>query len=366
MSLVHQIAMTMLPGIGDINAKKLIAACGSVEAVFTEKTRALMKIQGIGESIARNICLDGVMDRVYEEIEFISKYQIKSIFYTDADYPYRLKQCSDGPIMIYFRGNANLNASQILSIVGSRKATEYGKDFVKRLLEKISDKDILVVSGLAFGIDSMAHSAALANALPTVGVLAHGLDRVYPSQNRSMAKKMIAQGGLLTEFPSQTNPDRENFPKRNRIIAGLSDACLVVETGLKGGSLITADIANSYNRDVFALPGRVDDVMSAGCNWLIKTNRAALIDQVDDILENLGWSENSGIKPRYQPSLFPDLKEDEKLVYDLLKETTILPIDELCSSLQLAPSRLAAALLNLEFEGLVKCMPGKSYRIIQR
>ncbi|MDO9511644.1 MAG: DNA-processing protein DprA [Bacteroidales bacterium] len=366
MSLVHQIALTMLPGIGDINAKKLIAACGSPEAVFTEKTRLLMRIPGIGESTARLVNIDSIMDRVYEEIEFIQKYKIQTFFYTENAYPYRLKQCADGPILIYFKGQTDLNVPLIISIVGSRKATEYGKDFVKSIAEKLAGKGVLVVSGLAFGIDSIAHSASLDNGIATVGVMGHGLDRVYPSQNRSLAKRMLDQGGILSEFPSQTTPDRENFPKRNRIIAGLADACLVIETGLKGGSLITADIANSYNRDVYALPGRIGDPLSEGCNWLIKTNRAGLIESAEDLLESMGWNLNEGIGQRYQPLLFPELKPEEKQIFDLLKEHITLPIDEICMLSQMAPSRIAAALLNLEFEGLVKCMPGKSYRMVQR
>lgn len=365
MSLVYQIALTLLPGVGDITAKKLVSYCGSVEAVFTEKYNRLIKIPGIGELTAKSIATQNVFSRAEEEIEFIEKYKIQPLFYLSADYPRRLKNCTDSPIMLYHKGNANLNTAHILSIVGTRRATSYGKDFTEHLINALAPYNVLILSGLAFGIDTCSHRSALENGLPTVGVLGHGLDRIYPVQNRNLASRMVENGGLLTDFPSQTNPDRENFPKRNRIIAGAADATLVIETGLRGGSLITADIANSYNKDVYALPGRADDEHSKGCNWLIKTNRAALCDSPEELVTLLGWnvdSKKSNLKK--QRELFIQFSPDEELIVETLKNKGDVAVDLLSEATLLPASRLAAALLNLEFEGILKCMPGKIYKLL--
>jgi DNA processing protein len=365
MSLLYQIALTLLPGVGDITGKKLVSYCGGVEAVFTEKYHRLLKIPGIGELTAKAIANQNVFSRAEEEAVFIEKYRITPLFYLDTDYPRRLKNCIDSPMMLYYKGNTNLNNTRAISIVGTRKATNYGKDFTERLIRELIPYNVLIVSGLAFGIDTCAHKAALECGLATIGVLGHGLDRIYPVQNRSLAGKMVEHGGLLTDFPSQTNPDRENFPKRNRIIAGASDATIVIETGLRGGSLITADIANSYNRDVYALPGRSGDEHSIGCNWLVKTNRAALCDTPEDIISNLGWELNE--KPtsgKKQRELFIELTEDEEKIVSVLKANGDVAVDQMSEATSLPASKLAAALLNLEFEGLLKCMPGKVYRLI--
>ncbi|NMD16070.1 MAG: DNA-protecting protein DprA, partial [Bacteroidales bacterium] len=271
MSLLYEIALTLIPGVGDINGKKLVNYCGSAEAVFKEKKSALMRIPGIGEYTANAILNTKPFDRAQQEIEFIKKYKVNVFYYKDKNYPLRLRNCEDAPILIYYKGTESLNPPLSLSIVGTRRATDYGKWYIDKLMEALSSYSVVIISGLAFGIDTAAHRSALEHGLPTIAILGHGLDRIYPSQNRQLAKKILDHGGLLTDFPSQTKPDRENFPKRNRIIAGLCDALLVIETGIKGGSLITADIANSYNRDVFALPGRFGDQMSEGCNWLIRT-----------------------------------------------------------------------------------------------
>ncbi|MCK4360783.1 MAG: DNA-processing protein DprA [Bacteroidales bacterium] len=361
--LLYQIGITLIPGVGDIVGKKLIAYCGSVEAVFKEKKKLLLKIPGIGKSTVNSIINQNILERAEEEIRFIEKYKIDTLFYLDDKYPYRLKQCEDSPMLLFYKGTADLNAPKIISIVGTRKASEYGKEICSSLIEGLIEQNILIVSGLAYGIDTCAHKTSLESNLKTVGVLAHGLDKVYPQLNKSLAEKMLNNGGLLTEFLSKTTPDRENFPKRNRIIAGLSDAVIVIESAIRGGALITADIANSYNRDVFAVPGRLYDKYSQGCNNLIKTNRAALVQSAEDIKYIMGW-EIMKKKTKKQQRLFIKLSPEEETIVNILKEKQELGIDKISSLSKLSASKVASALLNLEFEGIIKCLPGKVYRML--
>ncbi|MCK4288313.1 MAG: DNA-processing protein DprA [Bacteroidales bacterium] len=361
--LLYQIGITLIPGVGDIVGKKLIAYCGSVEAVFKEKKKLLLKIPGIGKSTVNSIINQNILERAEEEIKFIEKYKIDTLFYLDDKYPYRLKQCEDSPMLLFYKGTADLNAPKIISIVGTRKASEYGKEICSSLIEGLVEQNILIVSGLAYGIDTCAHKTSLESNLKTVGVLAHGLDKVYPQLNKSLAEKMLNNGGLLTEFLSKTTPDRENFPKRNRIIAGLSDAVIVIESAIRGGALITADIANSYNRDVFAVPGRLYDKYSQGCNNLIKTNRAALVQSAEDIKYIMGW-EITKKKSKKQQRLFIKLSPEEETIVNILKEKQELGIDKISSLSKLSASKVASALLNLEFEGIIKCLPGKVYRML--
>jgi len=358
--LLFQIAITLIPGIGDITGKKLIAYCGSVEAVFNEKKQHLMKIPGIRDTLASAIIngRSGALKRAEKEIGFIEKYKIGCHFYTEASYPNRLKNCIDSPMMLYHKGNTE---SKIISMVGTRSATDYGKDCCKHIIEGLSSLDVLIVSGLALGIDSCAHKEALKNNLSTLGVLAHGLDRIYPAVNRNLAEKMLEKGGLITDFISDTNPDRENFPKRNRIIAGISDATIIIEAAKKGGALITADIANSYNRDVFAVPGKITDPYSEGCNHFIKTNKAALIQSANDIKYLMGWEIKKQKEPNLQRRLFVNLTPDEEAIVRLLENNLQMSVDAICLELQTNTSLVAAALLNLEFEGIVKILPGKIY-----
>ncbi len=364
--ILFQIAVTLIPGIGDITGKKLIAYCGGVEAVFKEKKQHLMKIPGIREILANSIIngRNDALKRAEKEIRFIEKYKIGCFFFTEDSYPHRLKNCIDSPMMLYFKGNAELNKSKIVSIIGTRSATDYGKECCKNIVEGLADCDVLIVSGLAHGIDSYAHKEALKNNLETVGVLAHGLDRIYPAVNRTIAQKMLEKGGLITDYISETNPDRENFPKRNRIIAGLSDATIVIEAARKGGALITADIANSYNRDVFAVPGKISDTYSEGCNHFIKTNKAALIQSAADIKYIMGWDTKKQQSPVVQRKLFVNLTPDEDAIVKLLEKNIQLSVDSICMELQTTTSLVAAALLNLEFEGIVKILPGKMYSLL--
>ena len=364
-TLLYQIALTLLPGVGDINARKLIAYTGSPEALFTEKRGNLLKILGIGTATVDLILGNRqVLERAGKEVEFVKKFEIKTSFYTEKSYPERLKHCADSPVLIYALGNADLNTAKIVSIVGTRRATEYGKEICRKLINGLADQEVLVVSGLAYGIDTCAHKAALDEGLKTVGIFAHGLDRVYPPLNANLAERMLEQGGLVTEFISKTNPDRENFPKRNRVIAGLADATIVIEAGAKGGALITADIANSYNRDVFAVPGRLGDPVSEGCNNLIKTNRAALVQSAADICYIMGWEMNKAKPQVAQRSLFINLDPDQESVIDILKENGDCSLDKICMTSGLQTSKVASALLSLEFESIVKCLPGKMYRLL--
>jgi len=361
--LLYKVALTLLPDIGDVRAKNLIAYCGSVEAVFKEKESALRKIPGVGEVIAKQISKSDVMERAEEELKFIQAEKISPIFYLDEDYPKRLKHCEDSPVMIYYKGNADLNASKVVCIVGSRAATEYGKDMCAKIVDELADLHVMIVSGLAYGIDVCAHKAALKNDLETIGVLAHGLDMIYPSTHTNIADKMSKQGGLLTEFPSLTKMHPDLFPKRNRIVAGLCDAVIVVEAAEKSGSLITAGLANGYNRDVFAVPGRNGDTQSEGCNNLIKTNRAALLQSAKDITYLLGWEENEKKPKHIQTEIFIGFNADEQVLVNIIQEKGKINIDELSLLAEFTMSKTASVLLNLEFSGIIKSLPGKVYQL---
>lgn len=363
-SLKHKIALGLIPRIGDINARKLVSHFGSVEAVFLEPYRSLINIPGIGSGLAKYISDRSYLDTAEAEAEYVIKHNIRTYFYLDNDYPYRLKQCDDSPVVFFFRGECDLNSSKLLSVVGTRNATTRGRDLCDKIIGGLAagHPDMIIVSGLAYGIDIAAHKAALANNLLTIGVLAHGLKTTYPSIHDSVAKAIIKHGGLLTDFVSDALPERNNFLKRNRIIAGLSDATLVIESGIKGGALITADIANSYNRDVFAVPGRPDDQWSAGCNSLIRNNKAFLTESSDDVEYFLNWKPEKA-KPAIQRTLFNDLGDNEKLIYELITKEGELTIDAICRTIEIPVYKLSSILLQMEFKDLVKCYPGNIYRI---
>jgi DNA processing protein len=366
--LLYQIALTQLRGVGDITAKNLVAYCGSAKAIFTEKKESFLKIPGIAEKSALQLLAaradKNMLKRAEEEIEFIQKNKTEALFFTDEKYPQRLKYCSDSPILLYYRGTANLNAYKIISVVGTRMPTEYGKSITEKLITDLKDTGVLVISGLAYGIDITAHKSALENNIDTVGVLAHGLDMVYPSLHESIAKKMIHQGGLLSDFMSKTNPDKENFPKRNRIVAGMCDAVVVVETKLKGGSLITAEIANSYSKDVFAFPGRAGDEFSSGCNAFIKRNKASLIENAADLLYAMSWEEKPPKKKSStQIPLLLNLNEKEQKIIDVFSGKDNLHVDELSFATSYSTGELAGLLLQMEFNNIVKSLPGKLYKL---
>ena len=365
---LFKIAIKLIPHVGDIVAKRIIGYCGSLEAVFNEKERNLAKIPGIGTIVASSISNSTkkkeILKIAEKEVEFNLKYGVKTIFFLDEDYPRRLIHCEDSPITIFVLGNINLNHPRVLSIVGTRKATQYGKEFCNKLISdfKENNTDVQIISGLAFGIDIAAHKAAMENNISTVGILAHGLDTIYPALHRKYAKQMIDNGGLITEFLTNTTPDKQNFVKRNRIIAGLADATLVVESGKKGGSLITADIANSYNRDVFAVPGRTNDAWSSGTNYLIKTNRAALAESASDISNFLSWESTQNTKSVQSP-LFIYFETDELIIAKQIEKQGDLSIDILALLCKMPVSKISATLLGMEFKGIVKCLPGKVFKL---
>ena len=321
-------------------------------------------IEGIGTVRANNIKAFKDFTACEAEMKFIEKYKIAPLFLVDKNYPQRLLNCYDSPALLYYRGNADLNRSRIVSVVGTRNHSEYGRQVCEKLIAELKDEDILIVSGLAFGIDSVAHKSALKNNMQTVAVLAHGLDMIYPSQNKILAKHMTECGGLLTDFKSGTKPDKQNFPKRNRIAAGICDALIVIESGKKGGSLITAELGNSYNKDVFAIPGRTIDIKSEGCNYLIRNNKALLITCSEDLLEIMNWKKTKKASVKQQRELFIELTPDERIITDLLKQKESWQIDDLYLKSGLSSSAAAAALLMLEMNGVIVSLPGKVYKML--
>lgn len=358
---LYSIALTRIPGLGLIGIHKLVDALGSATAVFRNRKDLCELVPGISPKQIKALDCPEAFRRAEEELLFTETNRIRCLTLTDEDYPSRLRECDDAPLVLYYRGNADLNALKIINIVGTRHATAYGQDICIRFLEELAAMlpEVLVVSGLAYGIDIHAHRAALANHLNTIGVLAHGLDRIYPSAHRKTAIEMLEQGGLLTEFMSGTNPDRQNFVRRNRIVAGMSDATIVVESADKGGALITAGVAGSYHRDCFAFPGRINDEFSAGCNQLIKSNQAALILSAKDFVETMGWSEDkekTSSTPR-QRELFPDLSEEEEKVVGLLKSRPDgLQINTLVVDTNIPVNRMSALLFELEMKGVLRVL----------
>jgi DNA processing protein len=362
--LKYKIGIGLIPGVGDIQARKLISYCGGVEAVFTEKKATLMKIPSVGETLAKAVTNPSVLAKAEKDVDFICKHRIRYSFYLDDDYPTRLKNCPDSPIIFFYKGNVDFEQPKIVSIVGTRQATPYGKDLCNRFVDELYQRNHhpIIVSGLAYGIDICAHRAALRNGLLTIAVLGHGLTQLYPAAHAATAREIAGQGALLTEFLSDSPIDRNNFVRRNRLIAGLADLTIVVESNIRGGALITADIANSYNRDVFACPGRLTDECSAGCNWLIKTNKANLLQSVADIEYLMGW--DNAQKTPVQKKLFPIVSPEEDAILRMLKEKGECPIDHLSVALQMPVNKLSTLLLNLELAGLVHSLPGKVYKAV--
>ncbi|HEY6977833.1 MAG TPA: DNA-processing protein DprA [Chitinophagaceae bacterium] len=361
--LLYQIALTLIPNIGPVQAKILVEHFGNAETIFKASLKRLSGIENIGEVRARCIKSFQNFSAAEEEIEFIERYKIQPFFIADKNYPQRLLNCYDPPTLLYYRGNADLNASKIISVIGTRNNTDYGKQVTEKLVSDLKEENVVIVSGLAFGVDAIAHKTAIQNNLQTIGVLAHGLDTIYPSQHKSLAKEILQNGGLLTELRKNTKPDKHNFPKRNRIVAGIADATVVIETALKGGSMITAELANNYNRDVFAFPGKTTDTKSAGCNYLIKQNCAALLTGAQQLIEALGWEQKKA-KPKTQRELFINLSDDEKVIVDIIKEKDAVHIDELFLKSGLSSSAIAASMLNLELQNVIVSLPGKMYRLV--
>lgn len=359
---IYEIALTLVPGVGDVNGKKLVAYCGGAEAVFCESRKALLQIPGIGEHTVNSIVSQRTLLRAESEMYFLEKNNAKPLFYLDPDYPKRLQHCHDSPMMLYYKGNADLNAQKAVGIVGTRNVTDYGKYIIEKIIEEFSTDNILIISGLAYGVDTVAHKSALKYNLATVGVLGNGLQIIYPAENYRLANNMLEKGGILTEQLSDTKPDRENFPKRNRIVAGMIDCLVVVESALKGGAMITAEIANSYDREVFAIPGRMGDIYSEGCNNLIKMNKANLMLSATDLRYIMRWDHDTKVVAK-QMRLFRDFSDDEKKVIDVFGDDKMVHIDQIIVGTELTPTKIASILLSLEFDGVVTALPGKRYQI---
>lgn len=362
--LVHRIALSLLKGIGPVNARNLVAYCGGVEPIFTDKKlkNTLEKVPGIGPKLIASITDKKVIPAAEKEVEYIRNHKLRALFYLDAEYPRRLKQAEDAPVILFVHGNADLDAEHMVSIVGTRTPTDPGKRLCVELVEGLKECKATIVSGLAYGIDIVAHRQALKHGLPTIGCVAHGLDKLYPGEHASTAKDMVEQGALVSELTSGSPFAPGNFPARNRVIAGLSDCTIVVESGPKGGSLITADIASSYDREVFAFPGRPTDPRSEGCNKLIQQNKAALVNNAQDVITLMEWLPKKKKAP-VQAALFADLLPDEQTLVDIIKAQGSAHIDDLCVRSKWAQGKVAGLLLNMEFNGVVRSLPGKVYRL---
>lgn len=363
--LLYQIALTLIPNIGGVTAKKLLEKNSSAKALFDETPSFFESISGIRKNTRKSMQENraGTLKRAEEELKFIERYKINVLSFLSDDYPKKLRHCDDGPPILFYKGNSDINTHKTIGIVGTRKATKYGKKCVADFIEQSKPYSPIIVSGLAEGIDTAAHFSSIKNKVPTIGCLGHGLDKIYPSENRKIAEQMIENGGLLTEFLSRTKPDRENFPKRNRIIAGLCDVLLVVESGKKGGSLITAEIANSYNRDVFALPGRIDDIQSEGCNSLIFNNKAHAYISFEDFIHFMGWQEKKEPIKKDRQALILNLTPEEKKIVAFLDEKEKSSFDEIALAFDFSVSDLSVVLFTLEIKGIIKSLPGKLYSL---
>lgn len=362
------IALQHIPGIGSITAKRLIEGIGSAALLFEQRTELPNLIPNVQPALIRALDCPSAHFRAEQELEFIHKHHINCIGYHDEAYPSRLRECDDAPILLFYRGNTSLNPHRVISIVGTRKCTEYGRDICDCFVRDLASQcpDTLIISGLAYGIDICAHRAAIKYGLPTVGILAHGLDRIYPHVHRNTAAQMATYGGLLTEYPSQTEPERQNFLQRNRIVAGIADATIIVESAKKGGALVTANIANSYGRDCFTFPGRINDQSSAGCLHLIRNHQATLITSADDFIEAMMWDAEQKKNPKtVQRNLFVELNEEENRIVQLLsKYPDGVHINTLAAQTNMAISRLSALLFDFELRGIVRSTPGSSYRLV--
>ena len=362
--LLYVLALQRVKGIGDINAKKLIAHCGSAKRVLTEKRQTLEKINGIGAFTLKNLFDSANLKEAEKELKYIKKNNIESLYFTDKNYPERLKHCVDAPILFFKEGNFKLGNQPIISIVGTRKITSYGRDFCEKLISDLTAFNPIIVSGFAYGVDICAHKAALKNNLQTIGVLAHGFEEVYPKSHKKYVSEINKNGGFITDFWHNDELQRENFLKRNRIVAGISEATIIIESAEKGGSLVTADIANSYSRDVFAVPGRSTDIYSKGCNDLIKRNKAAILTSANDLIELLNWNLMQEKQRPIQKQLFVELTEVEQLIYDFLLKNGKELLDLISLNCKLPIHQTTTTLFNLEMKGVVKPLPGKLFEAV--
>ncbi|MFB0959744.1 MAG: DNA-processing protein DprA [Flavobacteriales bacterium] len=357
--LLEKIAISLVKGIGPKTARSLVSTLGGVSQVFSASDEQLLSIPKISKSIIESLRDPYVFDRAAQEISFMERNNVTPLFYLDSAYPKRLEFCDDAPVLLYAKGDLNFNNRKVIAVVGTRNSTAYGRDMCERIISDLSKYNPLIVSGLAMGIDSAAHKAAVDNNLQTVGVLAHGVDSIYPPSSRAIAARMQSNGGVISEFMSGTVPIRENFPTRNRVIAGMCDALIIVESKKRGGSIISAELAFGYHREVFAVPGKASDLLSEGCNDLIKYQKAVMITDGKDVAREMNWSAPSA--KQKQPELFPDLNVNEKTILEAINSSSGLAIDDMGAKTGLNSSELAQILLQLEFNGLVRVLPGKIY-----
>lgn len=361
--LFHLLALQQVEGVGDIVAKKLITHCGSATEVFKTKTSQIATIDGIGSVLVQKLKDKTIFEKAEEELHFIKSNDIKVAYFQEENYPNRLKHCIDGPVLLFTSGNIDLKNKKTISIVGTRQITSYGMEFCRKLIEELAPLDPVIVSGFAYGVDIFAHQLAMEHDLQTIGVVAHGLNQIYPKTHKKYVAKVEQNGGFMTEFWSSSNPEKENFVRRNRIVAGMSEATIVIESAERGGSLITANLANDYNRDVFAVPGRTTDKYSQGCNNLIKTQKANLLTSAADLVYILNWDIESKAKP-IQKQLFVTLENDEQKVYDYLLKNGKELMDIIALRCEFPIYKISGMLLNMELKGVIRPLPGKLFEAI--
>ena len=362
--LISTLRLQQIPNIGDVTAKKLLSHCGSANAIFEDKVQNLLKIDGIGQFTLKNLHDPSYLEAAQSELEFIKKNNIEVLTFNDAKYPSYLKHCIDGPILIFKKGNIQLENRKVIGVVGTRKITSYGTAFCEKLIEDLAPLNPIIVSGFAYGVDICVQKAAIKHGLQTIGCLAHGLNQMYPKVHSKYVKDVEKNGGFYTEFWSTSNPERENFLKRNRIIAGMAEATIVVESAEKGGSLVTADIANSYDRDVFAVPGRAEDKYSMGCNNLIKQQKAHMITSAADLIYLLNWEVENKQTKTVQKQLFVELDSEEKSIYSYLQKEGKQLLDSIALECNLPVYKVSSTLLNMEMKGVIRPLPGKLFEVI--
>jgi DNA processing protein len=361
--LFYLLALQRVEGVGDIIAKKLLAHFGHAEAVFKAKSSQLASIDGIGNVLLQNFKDQSVFSKAESELQFITTNQITATSFQDANYPERLKHCFDSPLVLFSSGTIDLKNRKTISIVGTRQITSYGIEFCRKFIEDLAPLNPVIVSGFAYGVDIVAHQLAMENNLQTIGVVAHGLNQIYPKVHKKYVAKMEENGGFMTEFWSSSNPDKENFVRRNRIVAGMTEATIVIESAERGGSLITANMANDYNRDVFAVPGRVTDKYSQGCNTLIKTQKAHVLTSAADLIYMLNWDIEKTVKP-VQKQLFVALDNDEQKIYDYLLQSGKELLDIIALECDFPIFKISGILLNMELKGVIRPLPGKLFEAI--
>ncbi|CAM3810667.1 DNA-processing protein DprA [Flavobacterium branchiophilum] len=361
--LFYLLALQKVEGVGDVMAKKLLSHCGNAQQVFEAKSTQLTAIEGVGSILIKNLKDKSVFFKAETELQFIQNQKLQVLNYQSLEYPDRLKHCLDGPILLFGTGRMNLNHQKLISIVGTRQITPYGTEFCKKFITDLAPLNPVIVSGFAYGVDIVAHQLAMDLGLQTIGVLAHGLNQIYPKPHKKYVAKMEENGGFLTDFWSNSNPEKENFVRRNRIVAGMSEATVVIESAAKGGSLITANLAVEYNRDVFAVPGRISDKSSQGCNDLIKTQKATLLTSAADLIYNLNWDVQKQLKP-VQKQLFVSLEADEQKVYDFLLQNGKELLDIIALECDFPIFKISGLLLNMEMKGVIRPLPGKLFEAI--